>query len=387
MVVRQRRTNVVETIKSLDAFPKMSDTYMKTTRSGGTISLLTFAVMIVLLYNEYRYYIASIRFRFEPDTDMDALLPLHVDVVVATPCHTLSSDVSDSTHAIISGVESMEQINTWWELSEEQEEIFRRAQLSNAYLRENYHGLKEQMLQSRSYHKLPAAFPERIDRPSREPDACRVRGSLVLHKVAGNFHVRAMQMLTIPGFGVQLYIVGGGMSPSNFSHRILRFQFGDWNYGLVNPMEGNEVITTEENMMAQYFVEVVPTDVRGLLGTKRTYQYSMKQQMRAVDHNNGSHGVAGLFVRYEMAALKVVISENREPLLQFLLRLCCVCGGIYVCAGLLNSMIGWLLCYGRVDSSQSTDHSPVSCASLTSCAATIPSARGKSQLKIVQPTP
>ena len=35
MELRQRKT-VLETVKKLDAFPKIADTYVETTRSGGT---------------------------------------------------------------------------------------------------------------------------------------------------------------------------------------------------------------------------------------------------------------------------------------------------------------------------------------------------------------
>ena len=39
MGLRQRKT-VLETVKKLDAFPKLADTYVETTRSGGTSKCL-----------------------------------------------------------------------------------------------------------------------------------------------------------------------------------------------------------------------------------------------------------------------------------------------------------------------------------------------------------
>ena len=42
--------------------------------------------MVLLLYTEVTYYMSSFRFRFEPDVQMDAKLPIHVDIVVGMPC-------------------------------------------------------------------------------------------------------------------------------------------------------------------------------------------------------------------------------------------------------------------------------------------------------------
>ena len=42
--------------------------------------------MFFLLYTEVSYYMSSFKFRFEPDVDMDAKLPLHVDITVGMPC-------------------------------------------------------------------------------------------------------------------------------------------------------------------------------------------------------------------------------------------------------------------------------------------------------------
>ena len=58
-----------------------------------------------------------------------------------------------------------------------------------------------------------------------------------------------------------------------------RFQFGDDQGGLIHPLEGDEKLAISEMQMYQYFIEVVPTDVHGLLGTTHTYQYSVKEQV------------------------------------------------------------------------------------------------------------
>ena len=46
----------------------------------------------------------------------------------------------------------------------------------------------------------------------------------------------------------------------------------------------------------QYFIQVVPTDVQTASGfTYPTYQYSVKELVRPIDHGADSHGMRGGF--------------------------------------------------------------------------------------------
>lgn len=86
-------------------------------------------------------------------------------------------------------------------------------------------------------------------------------------------------------------------------------------------------------ILYQYFIDVVPTTVKTFLRTIDTYQYSVKELSRPIDHDKGSHGMPGIFFKYDTAALKVTITQNQENLGMFLARLCSIVGGIYVCSG------------------------------------------------------
>ena len=83
----------------------------------------------------------------------------------------------------------------------------------------------------------------------------------------------------------------------------------------------------------QYFIEVVPTDIYTLLHTSKSYQYSVKDHERPIDHNKGSHGVPGIFFKYDTSALKVKVIQQRDTLVQFLVKLCAIVGGIFVTSG------------------------------------------------------
>jgi len=103
-------------------------------------------------------------------------------------------------------------------------------------------------------------------------------------------------------------------------------------------------------MNYQYFIQVVPTDIQsawtGL--TRSTYQYSVKNQARPVDHESGSHGSPGIYFKYDVSALKVLASQDREGAAQFLIRLCAGVGGLVavskMVAGLVKALVDFYCC-------------------------------------------
>ena len=85
---------------------------------------------------------------------------------------------------------------------------------------------------------------------------------------------------------------------------------------------------------------MVPTDVQSATGfTYPTYQYSVKELVRPIDHTTGSHGMPGIYFKYDVNALKVKVMHDREPLLTFLVRLCAGVGGLVATSGLVCGLI------------------------------------------------
>ena len=70
-------------------------------------------------------------------------------------------------------------------------------------------------------------------------------------------------------------------------------------------------------MSYQYFIEVVPTEVKTFLTNQLTYQYSVKDYQRPINHNTGSHGIPGIFFKYDMSALKVIVMQERDSPINF----------------------------------------------------------------------
>lgn len=96
-------------------------------------------------------------------------------------------------------------------------------------------------------------------------------------------------------------------------------------------------------ILFQYFIEVVPTKVETFMTTTDTYQYSVKELSRPIDHDKGSHGMPGIFFKYDVSALKVTVTQERDNLGMFLARLCSVIGGIYVCSGIYKKIYKFII--------------------------------------------
>lgn len=51
------------------------------------------------------------------------------------------------------------------------------------------------------------------------------------------------------------------------------------------------------------------------------------------DHAKGSHGMAGLYFKYDVSALKVIVKPDQEGFMHFLIRISSVIAGIIVISG------------------------------------------------------
>jgi len=353
MVLRQRKKPVSQIVTELDAFPKVPETYVEYTASGAYVAVITFFLVVLLLYSELNYYLwPGLKFRFVPDSDLQAKLKLNVDLTVAMPCDLIGADILDKTNTNAYSFGRLREEPTWWELEEAQRNHFDEVQRLNQYLREEYHQLQDVLWKS-GFSKLYSDMPARRSVPIHPKDACRVHGTLTLNKVAGNFHVTAGKVLPI--MGAHAHMTGFMESSDyNFSHRIERLSFGDDHAGIIQPLEGDEKLTDINLMNFQYFIEIVPTEVRTLTGSKVTYQYSVKDHVRPIDHSRGSHGTPGIYFKYDISALKVEVSKDRLGLFQFIIRLCSGVGGLVATSAIVSSLVKGLVefycCRGGVRS-------------------------------------
>lgn len=339
-MLRYRGKKLQQTVKELDSFSinKINKTYVKQTALGGVVTIIISFFVFWIIVEETRYFLdTNFVFKFVPDADFDAKLKINIDITVAMPCHALGADIIDSTNQNMILFGELQEEDTWFELDDYQKSYFESVRHVNSYLQEEFHAVQSLLWKSR-FTSGSNELPKRRIKPTIPFDACRIFGSLTLNKVAGNLHVTAGKSLALPGGHIHLTMFGLGAS-LNFSHRIDRFSFGDPSPGIVHPLESELKIAKEEQMLYQYFIDVVPTDVDTMFSNLKTYQYSAKELARAIDHETGSHGMSGIFFKYNTNALKVIVKEQGDSFITFFIRLSGVLGGVYIVTGILKNFL------------------------------------------------
>ena len=209
-------------------------------------------------------------------------------------------------------------------------------------------------------------------------DACRIYGSLEGNKVQGDFHITAR------GHGYMEFGAPSHLDHNtfNFSHHINELSFGPHYPNLLNPLDKTTSSTPLNFYKYQYFLSVVPTiftkrkvsTSSGTLDpaalpqpptldlqpdTKRdkdgfvrhhsnpkagsdsksifTNQYAATSQSREVPSNT----IPGVFFKYDIEPILLIVSERRTSFLGLLVRLVNVVSGVIVGGGWVFQLSEW----------------------------------------------
>uniref|UniRef100_A0A8C6VVZ6 Endoplasmic reticulum-Golgi intermediate compartment protein n=1 Tax=Nothobranchius furzeri TaxID=105023 RepID=A0A8C6VVZ6_NOTFU len=311
---RLTKKKTLTLVKELDAFPKVPESYVESTASGGTVSLIAFTFMAILAFLEFFVYRNTwMKYEYEVDKDFSSKLRLNVDITVAMRCQYIGADVLDLAETMVaSDGLKYEPVN--FELLPEQ----RLWHLTLLHMQERLkveHSLQDVLFKS-AMKEVPPSQSRSEDTPN-SLTACRIHGHLFVNKVAGNFHITVGKSIPHPRGHAHLAALVSHDS-FNFSHRIDHLSFGEAIPGLINPLDGTEKVTTD-----QPHVSVL--------------------HHHLLCHRAGSHGVSGIFMKYDISSLMVKVTEQHMPLWQFLVRLCGIVGGIFSTTGMLHGMVGFFV--------------------------------------------
>ncbi|XP_065836081.1 endoplasmic reticulum-Golgi intermediate compartment protein 2-like [Oscarella lobularis] len=370
-----RRERALKAVQQLDAFPKHEESVQEKTSSGGTVSILTFTLITILVVSEFLYYRhLEYVYAYGVDTDLDGSLLFNIDIVVAMPCDYIGADLLDLAGTTHHASDKLKQEPTFFDLTKNQEKWI-RARKELIAKHEEWRSLKEEHMSN--YASVHTPMPPRLDSEAPEdkkPDSCRIHGSMEVQKIAGNFHITAGKSMPHPRGHAHLSAFIPRES-FNFSHRINRLSFGFAAIGTFNPLDGELKITEERNQMFQYYLQIVPTQFQRVTGANYSAnQYSVTERERVIDHSGGSHGVPGIFMKYDLSSLMVQITQVRRPVGLFLVRLCGIIGGVFATSGMLHSIIGLIfdiIFCRRTTSTSSQD--PASVSNTSSSNPTTPS--------------
>ncbi|CAG2101379.1 unnamed protein product, partial [Medioppia subpectinata] len=132
-------------IADIDVFTKVDHNFTKTTATGGTVSVLSYILIGILVMFETSVYLKSrIKFLYTVDTDFDSKLQLNIDITVAMNCESIGADIMDSTNtnnAYTYG--RLVEEPTYFELSPGQSTQWEIIRSVNNYLRNEHHTLQE----------------------------------------------------------------------------------------------------------------------------------------------------------------------------------------------------------------------------------------------------
>jgi len=344
---------------------------------GGTISLICGVLIIWLVVGEFMYYTSKrLDYRFTVDTEFDKKLQIDIDIVVAMPCDSIGADVMDATDRPLMFTENqiqMDPVN--FELSDLKRQYWNMIRELNKKHKPGQPGLENLLFVSSSFlydeddsetESSTAADDgeeddgnsniivielggggfrqQHLSQKKRRSNkrACRIHGYIRVNKVSGNLHITPGKSLPVIGGG-HMHISQFGGPSYNFSHRIQKLAFGPRVSGMMNPLDGTEEITNDQFQLYQYYAQIVPTTVHSQFSSPLdTCQYAISKRHRVVDHSRGSHGMPGIFIKYEMSPINVDVYETHRSYAEFLVRLCAIVGGIFATSGIINMLIGGL---------------------------------------------
>ncbi|KAF7586821.1 hypothetical protein BBP40_008261 [Aspergillus hancockii] len=340
-------------LKTFDAFPKTKPSYTAPSRRGGQWTVLILLICTAFSLAEFKtWFKGTETHHFSVEKGVSHDLQLNLDIVVQMPCDTLHVNIQDASGDRILAGELLQKDPTSWKLwmekrnyethggnreygtlgKEDAERL--EAQEEDVHVR---HVLGEvRRNPRRKFAKGPRV------RRGDKVDSCRIYGSLEGNKVQGDFHITAR------GHG---YMDRGGHldhGAFNFSHMITELSFGPHYPTLLNPLDKTITTTEDHYYKYQYFLSVVPTIYsKGQAALDSTYsaspsartnknliftnQYAATGQSAPLPES--PYYIPGIFFKYNIEPILLLISEERSSFLSLLIRLVNTVSGVMVTGG------------------------------------------------------
>ncbi|BGP50674.1 hypothetical protein JCM10450v2_006599 [Rhodotorula kratochvilovae] len=299
-------------LTAFDAFRKTNSTYREKTTRGGLFTLLVGLVVAALLWTECRaYFWGEPSYEFSVEREIAHDLQLNFDATVATPCHYLTVDVRDAVGDRLHISDEFQKDGTTFEVG-------RARTLESAHEGERAASASK-MVRDAKGKRVFAKTAKVIE----NGPACRIYGSMTVKKVTGNLHITTL------GHGY-LSWEHTDHALMNLSHVIHEFSFGPYFPRIVQPLDNSVEVTSAHFHIFQYFLSVVSTTyVNAARRVLHTNQYSVTEMSRETEHGKG---VPGMFFKFDIEPMALTVRERTSTLVQFLVRLAGIVGGILVCS-------------------------------------------------------
>ncbi|EAW11641.1 putative COPII-coated vesicle protein (Erv41) [Aspergillus clavatus NRRL 1] len=361
------KSNLKGGLKIFDAFPKTKPSYTAPSHRGGQWTVLILLICTFFSLSEFRAWLRGTeKHHFSVEKGISHDLQLNLDIVVDMPCESLDVNIQDASGDRILAGELLQRERTSWNLWMEKRnyEIHGGAHEYQTLNQEHGDRLAEQEQDAHVHHVLGEVRRNPRKKFPRGPrlrrgdvvDSCRIYGSLEGNKVQGDFHITAR------GHGYHAAAPHLEHSTFNFSHMVTELSFGPHYPTILNPLDKTIATTEEHYYKYQYFLSVVPTIYsKGNLALDAysgsaptlhdpnrnrnrnlifTNQYAATSQSTALPES--PYFVPGIFFKYSIEPILLIISEERGSFLTLLVRLVNTVSGVIVTGGWLYQMSGWV---------------------------------------------
>jgi hypothetical protein len=376
------------------ALAKTKPNYTSTTARGGQWTLAIIILCTCLTFTELRTWSSGTEtHHFSVEGGVGHELQLNLDIVVAMQCRDLHVNVQDAAMDRIMAGSLLTKEDTNFELwMDPRKSRLQRKQKGQKGIYHNLHSSdrarkKAEEEDSHVGHVLGHMRENKGKKFPKSPrigrqmaiDACRIYGSLEGNKVQGDFHITARGHGYME-LGLQTHL---DHATFNFSHHVNELSFGPHYPGILNPLDKTSDSTRHNFMRYQYYLSVVPTifterrvstrdgsldpaaipqpptldmapdmlkkDKDGVVyhvpqpqsradpKSIFTNQYAATSQSREVPANV----VPGLFFKYDIEPILLIVSESRSSFLALLIRLVNVISGVIVGGGWLFQLTEW----------------------------------------------
>ncbi|KAI9837683.1 MAG: hypothetical protein M1838_004759 [Thelocarpon superellum] len=330
------KRGIGEGLRTFDAFPKTKTTYTTRHARGGQWTILLLGICTVLSLTElFRWSRGHETQNFSVEKGVGHALQINLDMVVAMRCGDVHVNVQDASGDRILAAERLKEDDTSWAQWKLQRGVHALnsgrtsggggggdADDAEGYA-EHVHDVMGATHGKQKFKKTP--------RVRGTPDACRVYGSLDLNKVQGDFHITAR------GHGYMDFGAHMDHSAFNFSHIVNELSFGPFYPSLSNPLDATVATTDLHFFKYQYFLSVVPTIYSTPRASISTNQYAVTSQ----SHMVGERSIPGIFFKFDIEPILLLVSEERQGFLAFLLRVVNVVSGVLVAGGWTYGLFDW----------------------------------------------
>jgi hypothetical protein len=362
--------------KTFDIYPKTIDDFRVKTLTGGAISIISIAVVLILVFSEIMYFLEVERHDdLYVDTSLERKMPIYINITFpAISCDALNLDLMDVSgdfqlnieHTVFKQRLSLD--GTPMEASQIVKDVNavndddKKAVAAKKTQDPNYCGscygsetIDQKCCNScedvrEAYRKkgwaftpsddIEQCFTEILERKMKyaKQEGCNLHGHFLVNKVAGNFHVAPGKSFIKAHTHIHDY-TPYELEHFNTSHIIYSLGFGQPYPGIHNPLDGTVKYIHEGSGLYQYFVKVVPTIYEYNDGKQIvTNQYSVTQHFRPKNEQH-THVVPGVFFMYDLSPIMVHIQEKSRSFIHFLTSLCAIIGGVFTIAGIIDAMV------------------------------------------------